>query len=318
MALNKTAREIGIEANDYCWKQFGKCECLSEENKTLAKENPDEPGIKCTFCQSDEMFEKNETRNDPKVDAFGKIWDTYWVPLDEDLYLHYAIDVTDRHKSTERLNKYARTQEVLLREVNHRVKNNLFALVGMLYKEKNLFEKKYENKQSKFIDDIIMRIDSLSTVHSLLSASKWQPLNLAELCRELTDHLIGYLALNKSIKLNITPSEVSVNSDQAHNITLVLNEIITNAIKYALPEKENLIIGIEIKTDDKNIFIEIKDNGKGFPQSISDGDFKNSGIGFELIFGIVKESMGGNVSIENNNGAIFNIKFKNEENNYAQ
>ncbi len=183
-------------------------------------------------------------------------------------------------------------------------------MVGMLYKEKDLFERNHDIKQSKFIDDIIMRIDSLSTVHSLLSASKWQPLNLAELCRELIEPLVGNLALYKTVKINITPSEVSVNSDQAHNITLVLNEIITNAIKYALPEKENLIIKIEIKSDDKNIDLRIKDNGIGFPQSILDGDFKNAGIGFDLIFGIVKESLGGDISIENNNGAIFNIKFK--------
>ena len=312
VALNSTAKEMEVETNDYCWKEFGKCECISEENKILAKENPDAPGIKCTFCQADEMFDKNEIRNDPKVDAFGKIWDTYWVPLDDNLYLRYSIDVTERQKSAEKLDKYARTQEVLLREVNHRVKNNLYALMGMLYKEKSIFERKHEKNQSDFITDIIMRVDSLSTVHSLLSASKWQPLNLSELCRELIEHLVDSIVLDKIIKINITPSEVYINSDQAHNITLVLNEIITNAIKYALPEKEHLIIDVEIKSDDKNIFIKIKDNGKGLPQQLIEGDFDNTGIGFELIFGIVIESMGGDISVENNNGAIFNITFANK------
>ena len=313
LALNDAAKKMEIKCNDYCWKEFGKCESLSEKNKIRAKNNPDNPEIKCTFCQADKMFENNEIRNDPKVESFGGFFDTYWVPLDKDLFLHYAIDVTDKQKATEKLDKYARTQEVLLREVNHRVKNNLYALMGMLNKEKNLFEKNNSVKQSEFIDNILLKINSLSTVHSLLSASKWQPINLANLCRELIEPLVDSIALNESVVIDIAPTEVKVSSNQAHHITIVINEIITNAIKYALPKKETLVLKIEIKSDGKNIIIRIKDNGDGFPQSILDGNFENSRIGFELIFGIVKESLAGNVFVENNNGAVFNITFKNEE-----
>jgi len=313
LALNDAAKKMEIKCNDYCWKEFGKCESLSEKNKIRAKNNPDNPEIKCTFCQADKMFENNEIRNDPKVESFGGFFDTYWVPLDKDLFLHYAIDVTDKQKATEKLDKYARTQEVLLREVNHRVKNNLYALMGMLNKEKNLFEKNNSVKQSEFIDNILLKINSLSTVHSLLSASKWQPINLANLCRELIEPLVDSIALNESVVIDIAPTEVKVSSNQAHHITIVINEIITNAIKYALPKKETLVLKIEIKSDGKNIIIKIKDNGEGFQQSILDGNFENIGIGFDLIFGIVKESLGGEISIENNNGAVFNITFKNEE-----
>jgi two-component sensor histidine kinase len=107
-------------------------------------------------------------------------------------------------------------------------------------------------------------------------------------------------------------SEVTVSSNMAHNLTLIINEIITNAIKHASPAKDDLIIRVEVESDDKNIILRIKDNGKGFPQSFLDGDFKGTGIGFELIFGIVKESLEGDVSIENNNGAVFNISVKKE------
>jgi len=246
------------------------------------------------------------------IKSFGKIWDVYWIPLDKDIYLHYSIDITDRHKASEELNKYAHTQEILLREINHRVKNNLYAITGMLNKGKNKLTKKNTLKQAGFIEDIITRINSLSTVHSLLSKSKWQPINLTELCINLTEHITDSIILDKSIIVNIKPSKVTVSSNQANHIALVINEIVTNAAKHALPLNENLMIKFEIESDDENIFVKIRDNGGGFPQPLLEGDFKNIGVGFELIFGIVKESMGGSVAIENDNGAVFNITIKNE------
>jgi len=226
------------------------------------------------------------------------------------LLISIGEDITDRKKSAEKLDKYARTQEVLLREVNHRVKNNLYALMGMLYKEKDVFERKCEKNQSDFIDDIISRINSLSTVHSLLSASKWEPLNLPDLCYDLVERIVESISVKRSVSIEITPGDITVNSTQAHNLALVINEIITNSIKYAQSAKEKLLITIEIKSDRKNIYLMIKDNGIGFSQSFLDSNFKNTGIGFELIFGIVKESLGGTVSVKNDNGAVFNIVFK--------
>ena len=276
----------------------------------------------CQECSNDKLLDENGNPKNTYNWEFFNHHINKWLAINDRAIkwtdgriakLEFAVDNTDRHEATERLDKYARTQEVLLREVNHRVKNNLYAMMGMLSKEKKLYEKKNKHQQSEFIENIILRIDSLSTVHSLLSASKWQPLNLTELCRELIEHLSDSIALHKSISADITPSEITVSSNMAHNLTLIINEIITNAVKYASPAKGDLIIGVEVKSDDKNIILRIKDNGNGFPQPFLDGDFKGSGVGFELIFGIVKESLGGHVTIENDNGAVFNISVKKED-----
>ena len=276
----------------------------------------------CQECSNDKLLDENGNPKNTYNWEFFNHHINKWLAINDRAIkwtdgriakLEFAVDNTDRHEATARLDKYARTQEVLLREVNHRVKNNLYAMMGMLSKEKKLYEKKNKHQQSEFIENIILRIDSLSTVHSLLSASKWQPLNLTELCRELIEHLSDSIALHKSISADITPSEITVSSNMAHNLTLIINEIITNAVKYASPAKGDLIIGVEVKSDDKNIILRIKDNGNGFPQPFLDGDFKGSGVGFELIFGIVKESLGGHVTIENDNGAVFNISVKKED-----
>ncbi len=105
MAANKIALDAGVIIGDYCWKEFGKCDYLSESNKMLAKENPDAPGIQCTFCQADKIMRNNEPGNDPQVNAFDKIWDSYWIPLGDNEYLHYAIDITERKQRDQELKK---------------------------------------------------------------------------------------------------------------------------------------------------------------------------------------------------------------------
>jgi PAS domain S-box-containing protein len=133
-AANKRAFDIGVKLGDYCWKEFGKCEYLSAEDKKRAEENPDDEGIKCTFCLADEVMNGPELKkmNDPEVYAFDKIWDTYWDPIDKDTFLHYAIDITDRRKGEEELKKHRehlmelvdeRTYE--LRKINEKLEGEI-------------------------------------------------------------------------------------------------------------------------------------------------------------------------------------------------
>lgn len=220
-------------------------------------------------------------------------------------------DITERKKAEQKIKDYAKFQEQLLQEVNHRVKNNLYAITGMLYKEKEKILKKGEPKQVEIIDEIIHRLVCLSTVHSLLSVSKWQPLKLIEICENLVDQLFNTLNRREQVVLKINKINVKVNSNQVQQIALVINEILTNIKKYSQIAQKKLIITINITKDEENIYIKIKDNGLGFPQKILDGDFSNVGIGFDLIFGIVNRNLAGSVSIENDNGAVVNLIIKN-------
>jgi PAS domain S-box-containing protein len=99
LAANTIAQDMGVNTGDYCWRQFGKCESLSAKNKKLAELDPHTPGIQCTFCQADELFNgKDRIRRDSNIVAFGRQWDTYWVKLNSNIFLHYAIDITKHVK----------------------------------------------------------------------------------------------------------------------------------------------------------------------------------------------------------------------------
>ena len=195
--------------------------------------------------------------------------------------------------------------------MNHRVKNNLYSIVSMLYKEKNkILNLKKDKNQTQFIDDIICRVENLSTIHTLLSAVKWKPLYLSDLLQNLTNHFFDSTESKKIEKQIEIKSYEKVNSSQAQHIAMVHNEILTNIVKHSTKEIDDISIGIYIDSDDNNIFIKIRDNGVGFPKEIIDGSVKSSGIGFDLIYGIVEQSLGGSVKLSNDNGAVYTITIK--------
>ena len=103
IAANKVALEAGAQLQSYCWKEFGKTDYISREDKLRCKKG-DIDGIKCSFCLADKALKKHTITNNPEIKAFGKVWDIYWKYIDKDnngdsLFFHYAIDITERKKA---------------------------------------------------------------------------------------------------------------------------------------------------------------------------------------------------------------------------
>ncbi|MFC1735547.1 PAS domain S-box protein, partial [Candidatus Hydrogenedentota bacterium] len=103
LAANSIAREVGAICGDPCWCGFGHSEFLPDEDKQYIAEHhtPPPEGTRCTFCQADEALEDRKEINVPDLKAFGRVWDTYWIPFDDNVYLHYAVDVTERKQAEE-------------------------------------------------------------------------------------------------------------------------------------------------------------------------------------------------------------------------
>ncbi len=97
IALNKLAKDGGASINSQCWDDFGHRQFISEEHKNVISKNPDrkrDNQIKCDFCMADEALESTEpTRKEVEIE--GVVWDTWWVPVEKNIYLHYAMDITD-------------------------------------------------------------------------------------------------------------------------------------------------------------------------------------------------------------------------------
>ena len=92
ISANKAAEGIGVEVTSFCWDTFGKKASISEENREYYEKNNTVPpkGIKCIFCRADEALISQKSINE-KIPAGDITYDTFWIPLTEEVYLHYAI-----------------------------------------------------------------------------------------------------------------------------------------------------------------------------------------------------------------------------------
>ena len=123
---------------------------------------------------------------------------------------------------------------------------------------------------------------------------------MSHLCEQIVSGVLK--THKKAVELNISPSAVRVDSDQAHHLTLVINELATNSIKHGFTETSRPRIDIDItEIDDKISFI-FRDNGAGYSENIIRGEFVETGIGFDIINGIVQKSLGGSISRKKRRG----------------
>ncbi|MBL7078949.1 GAF domain-containing protein [Candidatus Bathyarchaeota archaeon] len=114
LTSNQVARELGAEVGGLCWRDFMQGDHISEEAKGYLSKNDDIPpwAIHCVFCLADSALDSNKPQRNAHIEALGKMWDTYWIPLGDEVFLHYAIDVSDHmkmEKSLEALHRSAIT-----------------------------------------------------------------------------------------------------------------------------------------------------------------------------------------------------------------
>ncbi|NLF03291.1 MAG: PAS domain S-box protein, partial [Anaerolineales bacterium] len=162
----------------------------------------------------------------------------------------------------------AETRAVLLREVNHRVKNNLSTIIGLMYAERGRVEAAHQDAYQATMKDLTNRVYGLARVHSMLSSSQWAPLRLSDLASEIIRSVLETTSLEQEVIVDVSSSPVRVSSDQAHDLALVINELATNAIKYAVGASDAVRVTVRIGGDDGIVSIEFRDNGPGYPDDV--------------------------------------------------
>ncbi len=208
----------------------------------------------------------------------------------------------------EQARRDAETKSMLLGEVNHRVKNNLSAIIGFLYAEQSRAELKDQPAYQTIIRELITRVQGLSTVHNLLSASEWAPLLLSTLATQVIRSAIDMVKPGQQVAINVAPSPIRVTSDQAHHLALIINELATNTAKHALHGQDTAHIDVHIKPHEDRVQLEFRDDGPGYPEDVL--SLKRYNVGFELITNIVHRSLRGNLSLSNERGAVAVIDFE--------
>jgi two-component sensor histidine kinase len=201
-------------------------------------------------------------------------------------------------------------KEWLLKEVHHRVKNSLQIVISLLYSQSKLL--KDEAAISAF-QESQQRIHSIALMHKKLYLSNtMKNINMGDYVSELVNHLSD--AFNTSIRgiqFNMSMGTVELNLSQAIPVGLILNEAITNAIKYAFPVAGKCVINISLTENNNGYLLQIQDNGQGFPAHFD--IYNTNSLGMTLIRGL-SDQLEAACEILSNDGINIIIRFWREKN----
>jgi PAS domain S-box-containing protein len=200
----------------------------------------------------------------------------------------------------------------LLREVNHRVKNNLTAIIGLLYTARRQAEVRDRATYQVTMNDLVGRVRGLAAVHGMLSAAEWAPLQLSDLVTQVIHTALRALPHGKQVSVDVSPTSVHVTPDQAHHLALVVNELATNTVKYALQERDAAAITVRITLEDSTdapmVRCEFRDDGPGYPPEVLRMERLN--VGFDLVQNIVRDNLCGELALRNDRGAVAIVRFE--------
>jgi PAS domain S-box-containing protein len=223
-------------------------------------------------------------------------------------------NITERKRYLEQIEASLSEKEVLLREIHHRVKNNLQIISSIL----NLQSGYITDKHSlEVFEESKNRVRSMALIHEKLYQNEsLSRLSLKEYVQELVVNLVNsYRRDSKNVESKIEIEEISLATDMAIPLGLIINELVSNSLKYAFPQAREGLIFISITKEENNKYkMIVGDNGVGFPK---DFDYKNTNtLGLQLVTSLVSQ-LNGEIIVNGSpqmdrekKGTVYNIIFR--------
>ncbi len=221
-------------------------------------------------------------------------------------YQSIGMDITAQKVASEKIEKSLKEKEILLKEIHHRVKNNMQVISSLLSLQSHYVRDEYD--RSLFIDSQ-NRVHSMALVHEKLYRSD----NLSEI--SFGDYIIdlsneirnSLMHMRNNIEIVIDARNVLLGIDQAIPCALIINELLSNAIKYAFPDGRSGTIAITMnKNEDGTHSLVVSDNGQGMPENI---DFRNTGtLGLQIVISLTAQ-LNGTIEFDGGNGTKFTLTF---------
>jgi PAS domain S-box-containing protein len=221
--------------------------------------------------------------------------------------IEYVRDITERKKAEDRLQESLREKEVLLREIHHRVKNNMQVISSLL------------NLQSRRIQDAAVlemfresqrRIRSMALIHErLYQSSDLSRIEFSEYLRNLATHLFhSYQVDTSRVQLKIEAEEVALNINTAIPCGLIVNELISNALKHGFPEGRAGRLDIDLRrVEGDGYTLRVADDGVGFPAGL---DFrKTESLGMQIVNTLASQ-IDASIDLDREKGTRFTIRFQ--------
>ena len=229
------------------------------------------------------------------------------IPLyDQKLMILTVQDITERIKTETKIQNSLREKEILLREIHHRVKNNLQTITSLLDLQAESIK---DSESRKAFKSTQSRIRSMALIHERLYKSE----NLERIkAREYIQHLIEYLegtyqTSNTNIEIKTDVENLFLNLDTAIPCGLIINELVSNCMKYAFNKNPSGTVLVSLqKLREEYLVLQVTDNGSGIPQDVNPLD--SPSLGLQLV-NLLTKQINGVLEIDSNIGTSISISF---------
>jgi PAS domain S-box-containing protein len=223
----------------------------------------------------------------------------------EEYILSIARDIRERKKAEDEVKKSLKEKEVLLREIHHRVKNNMQIISGLLNMQiKHVEEEEAEN----VLQESQGRVKSMAMIHENLYRSQdLSDINFKKYVQDLVGDIFYSYGIKKgTIEPELEIKDINIDMDTAISLGLIINELVTNSVKYAFPQSKGTI-QIKLKSSQDQLELIIADNGVGLLDEL---DYKNTdSLGLQLVNGLI-DQIDGEIELDRSHGTQFKITFK--------
>ncbi len=235
-------------------------------------------------------------RSFPIKDEFGKVYRTAGI----------AEDITDRKLAEAQIKASLQEKEILLKEVHHRVKNNMQVICSLL----ELQSQSINDAQTiDLFRESQNRISSMALIHEQLYQSEHlDQIDLAEYIQSLVANLLqSFGCTNNGIHLNVNVAPIYFNIETAIPCGLIINELVSNSLKYAFPQGSKGEVGIQFsQLASKQFHLSISDNGIGLPPNFHLETTETLGL---RLVRILTRQLKGVLEIDRHQGTTFKITF---------
>ncbi len=214
-------------------------------------------------------------------------------------------DITAGKKMQKQIETSLKEKDVLLKEIHHRVKNNLQIIISLLNLQTGYIK---DEVTLKAVKDGQSRVRSMALVHEkFYQSDELSEIDFAEYIEKLCHFIYqSYGDKTDRVRLQISGDKIGLDMDTAMPCGLLVNEIVSNSYKYAFPNQEKGTIQIDFKKIDNKIILLIQDNGVGFPEEYDLE--RGESLGMQLIQALTSQ-LDGELVVSRENGTSFKISF---------
>lgn len=221
-----------------------------------------------------------------------------------DYHVAIAEDITKRKMAEKKIHDLLAEKELLLKEVYHRVKNSMNTIKSLLSLQLST-EKNPSAAES--LRDTLGRVQSMITLYDRLYGSQnYREMPVRDYLQSLAREIVGSFPNSNIVDLALEVDDFILHVNVLSPLGIIINELLTNSMKYAFADRESGEIRLSATRDDSCVTIVVQDNGVGVPESIDFGT--STGFGISLVK-MLTEQIGGTVVIERGAGTRFVLRF---------